>query len=274
MAISPNAIMTSPVRTEPDERLKIEQPANQTESPTGPKRSSVWLERCLWLVVGLLLAGGVVWLVVIIRREKAARLAQDNFRKIAIAFQDHADTHGEVMPTQAIYDKQTGKPLLSWRVTILPQLGEAELFKQIHLDEPWDSPHNRQFWDKMPKVYELPGLPASGGLTAIQVFMGPETPFSGHEGRFFPRGFPDGTSQTILLAEAARAVNWMQPKDIDMYKVDPDDIRASLGDRTGKGSVLGMADGSSRFLQATVSNMTLKAVITPEGNDLVNSCGQ
>jgi len=170
---------------------------------------------------------------------------------------------------QAIYDKYTGKPLLSWRVAILPQLGEAALYKQIRLDEPWDSPHNRQFWDRMPMAYELPGLPASGGLTAIQVFTGPWTPFRGHTGPTVPNGFPDGMSRTILIIEAAVAVNWMQPEDIDVQKVDPDDIRASLGNRTGKGPLVSAADGHTGYLPVTGTNDGLKASITPNGNELL-----
>ena len=55
---------------------------------------------------------------------------------------------------------QTGQPLLSWRVALLPQLDQLPLFQQIHLDEPWDSPHNRQFAEQMPAVYQMPSLAA------------------------------------------------------------------------------------------------------------------
>jgi hypothetical protein len=269
MAIPFDGPMTPPVRDGEDDRPKSDERDNQEQTRPSKKRSRVLLRLCIGLVAGLLLAAGVVWLVATVRRETAAQAAKDNFKKVALALLDHAEENGQVMPTQAIYDKKTGKPLLSWRVTILPQLGEAALYKQIRLDEPWDSSHNRQFWDRMPKVYELPGLPASGGLTAIQVFTGPETPFDGREGRKFPAGFPDGTSETILIAEAARAVNWMRPKDIDMKKVDPDDIRASLGDRTGKGPLTSRADGAFTFLSPKLTNQRLKALITPDGNDLV-----
>ena len=59
-------------------------------------------------------------------------------------------------PARAIFDKQ-GKPLLSWRVQILPFVEEGELFKQFHLDEPWDSEHNKPLIAKMPAVYAKPG---------------------------------------------------------------------------------------------------------------------
>ena len=36
-----------------------------------------------------------------------------------------------------------GKPLLSWRVRLLPYLGHQALYNEFHRDEPWDSPHNK-----------------------------------------------------------------------------------------------------------------------------------
>ena len=32
-----------------------------------------------------------------------------------------------------------GKPLLSWRVLILPYIDQQGLYEQFHLDEPWDT---------------------------------------------------------------------------------------------------------------------------------------
>ena len=40
-------------------------------------------------------------------------------------------------PGRAIFDKQ-GKPLLSWRVSVLPYMDRGDLYHQFRLDEPWD----------------------------------------------------------------------------------------------------------------------------------------
>ena len=52
---------------------------------------------------------------------------------------------------------QDGKPLLSWRVLILPYIGNDDLYREFHLDEPWDSVHNKTLLSKMPDVYKAPG---------------------------------------------------------------------------------------------------------------------
>ena len=93
---------------------------------------------------------------------------------------------------------------MSWRVAILPFLEQEQLYKQFHLDEPWDSEHNKKLIPLMPKVYLAPGAPQSAlpgvndpnesGVTYYQIFVGggaawdrsPNTPG-------IPRSFPDGT---------------------------------------------------------------------------------
>ena len=57
--------------------------------------------------------------------------------------------------------RRHGKPLLSWRVHILPYLEQQELYDQFHLDEPWDSEHNRQLISLMPETYIDPSSPRS-----------------------------------------------------------------------------------------------------------------
>jgi DNA-directed RNA polymerase subunit RPC12/RpoP len=203
-----------------------------------------------------------------VRGAADAAVVQNNFKQISLAMVDHADQNRNLMPTRAILHPQTRQPLLSWRVTILPYLDQQELYQQIHLNEPWDSPHNRQFWSKMPKTYELPGLPAEQGMTAIQVFAGQKTAFTDRPFRY-PANFMDGASQTILIAEAANPVNWMKPEDIDLDRAGWNNLRATLGDRTGKGPLVAMGDGSCRHVGKQVSNQTLEAAITPDANDIL-----
>src|SRR5690606_10896708 len=101
-----------------------------------------------------------------------------------------------------------GTPLLSWRVHILPFLGEQSLYDQFHLDEPWDSPHNTRLIARMPEVYRCPGADRDeGGTTTYLVPRGEGTIFPGARG-VPPEEITDGTSNTLLVVDAdpARAV--------------------------------------------------------------------
>src|SRR5438046_1419781 len=64
-----------------------------------------------------------------------------NLKLIGLAFRQSIDGKHQ-FPARAIFNAK-GESLLSWRVQLLPYLGEGELYKQFHLDEPWDSDHNK-----------------------------------------------------------------------------------------------------------------------------------
>ena len=95
-----------------------------------------------------------------------------NLRSIALALNSYASVYYR-LPPPAI--RKDGSPLLSWRVAILPYLGKEDLYKEFHLDEPWDSPNNLKLLEYMPKVYQTAG--ASPTKTSYQVVVGPGTLF-------------------------------------------------------------------------------------------------
>jgi hypothetical protein len=88
-------------------------------------------------------------------------------RLIVLAMLNFEDQRGR-LPGRANFDV-SGQPLLSWRVHLLPFLGQKELYEQFHLDEPWDSKHNRALIAKMPPIYRTPGAPAAAGKTRFVV---------------------------------------------------------------------------------------------------------
>jgi hypothetical protein len=109
--------------------------------------------------------------------QDAAKLAHDmarsrlNLKKLALAMHNYADTHQGHLPPAAAVGKN-GKALLSWRVELLPYLGEQDLYNRFKRDEPWDSAHNRKLLSKMPAVYAPPGVKTQRPYsTFYQVFV-------------------------------------------------------------------------------------------------------
>jgi hypothetical protein len=108
-----------------------------------------------------------------------------------------------------------GKPLLSWRVAILPYIEEQALYQQFHLNEPWDSEHNRKLIPQMPAIFFCPSTPLelSDGKTTYQTATGPGTAFGDAKRLIRPAQgvhlagvsavFPDGMSNTIVVLEVA-----------------------------------------------------------------------
>ncbi|HJT78628.1 MAG TPA: DUF1559 domain-containing protein, partial [Gemmataceae bacterium] len=207
--------------------------------------------------------------------EAERRAATNKLRQMVIAMHNYADTYrgrGPArFPAVATFDKQ-GKPLLSWRVSLLPFVGENDLYKQFHLDEPWDSPHNRQLIARMPAVYQGPNMKLNReGKTIYLLPVGKDVAFKGGpEGPRMPADFQDGTSNTILIVEAddAHAVPWTKPEDL---KVDLAHPERGLGGHFHEGFLVALADGSVRLVSGKISKATLRAAFTPAGGEVLGS---
>jgi RNA polymerase sigma factor (sigma-70 family) len=87
------------------------------------------------------------------------------------------------LPPPANTDK-FGKPLLSWRVALLPFLEQDNLYQQFKLDEPWDSPHNRKLIARMPRVFAAIGKTPRPHMTYFQYIVGPDAVFKSHRSKF------------------------------------------------------------------------------------------
>ena len=112
----------------------------------------------------------------------AQRQVFQSLKLLSVAMENYREAHGRY-PAPAIQGPD-GKPLLSWRVAILPYLTEVELYQSFKLDEPWDGPHNKQLLDKMPRLFASPHPPgqAPEALTQLRIFVGKGTPFEGGQG--------------------------------------------------------------------------------------------
>ncbi|MBC7820403.1 MAG: DUF1559 domain-containing protein, partial [Planctomycetaceae bacterium] len=128
--------------------------------------------------------GAALLLPAVQQAREAARRAQskNNLKQIAIAMHNYHDVT-KAFPPAANVDAK-GKKLLSWRVHILPYVDQAPLYKQFHLDEPWDSEHNKQFIKQIPPVYVQPTHAdlAKDGKTVYLVPTGEGTAFEGDTG--------------------------------------------------------------------------------------------
>jgi prepilin-type processing-associated H-X9-DG protein len=200
-------------------------------------------------------------------REAAGRVqSQNNLKQIGLALHSYHDANGQ-FPPAAICDKN-GKPLLSWRVTILPYIEQNALYNQFKLDEPWDSEHNIKLSRTLVKVYMSPQAPASSevGLTHYRVFHGKDAIFDLNKGRVIT-GITDGTSNTWMVVEAAEGVPWTKPDD---FEYDPKKPLPKFASFTSGGFNVLYADGSVRFIRDTVSEKTLRAMITANGGEIID----
>jgi prepilin-type processing-associated H-X9-DG protein len=246
------------------------------ESPSGrPARR--W-----WRVVRALVLGGAMAatsLIVIIGivgpavRESHRRQCHEYLHQLGRALLEYHEVERH-LPAPVIADGD-GKPLLSWRVAILPQLGYRSLYERFHRNEPWDSPHNRALLPEMPKMFACPGGPdRRTGLTGYLVVVGPKaemgsvnTPFEPTRGADFQEFF-DGTSNTVLVFETDVLVPWTKPEDLQW---SPDGPLPRLASPHDGGAHAVFGDGSVRFVKVTTEPRILLALLTKNGGEVVSS---
>lgn len=224
----------------------------------------------------------------------AQRTAVENYQRIVEAqyafHKDHAAFPGGFAATDAVG--------LSWRVAILPHLGEEALFKRFKLDEPWDSEHNKPLVDAMPAVFASPGNPAPPGHTFVRGTRGAML-YRYTDDRGKPTGLPpgkkpgdvlrgctlgaphplgphnnitDGTSNTIFFAEGADAVPWTKPEELDVpfYNAalrKPDQPLPKLGGVFKDGFHVVLVDGTVLFLKTGFPEAALAELLTPMGGE-------
>jgi hypothetical protein len=213
--------------------------------------------------------GVALLLPAVAKAREAARTAQETntLKQLVLGALNHESAR-KVMPDD-IRDKD-GKPLLSWRVRLLPFVEENTLYARFKLDEPWDSPNNRPLLDQMPALYRSP----SGGPANKTRFLG----FKG-ENTMFPPKTPngkglmlkqitDGMSNTLLFVEASpdSAVEWTKPADIDF-----DPAKPFAGLQSPQGFFLAaFCDGSVQRLSLGIGDEAMKALVTPAGDEAVD----
>jgi hypothetical protein len=229
-------------------------------------------------IIGMLSAGPVLLVFAVYKvRQAAARISSsNNLMQIGLSMHNYNDTYGALPPGNfktagpggpivATY----GKPGLSWRVALLPFLVEDGLYRQFHLDEPWDSPHNKTLLTKMPKVYAHPSADAAttaAGFTHYRAFTGPHTLFDPTlpGGARIPDSFPDGISTTIFVVEASEPVEWTKPDDLPF---GPGVALPKLGVNSDGRFLALMGDATIHGVSLPISDTTLRAAITRDGGD-------
>ncbi|MBC8290087.1 MAG: DUF1559 domain-containing protein, partial [Planctomycetes bacterium] len=188
--------------------------------------------------------------------------SRQNLADLILAVHNYHDVNNK-LPESAITGPD-GTTKHSWRVALLPFLEQRDLYEQYNLDEPWDSPNNRQVLAKMPAIFRHPSEPATStnacyfGLTGADTAMGDGTMPIGI------RHVTDGSSNTILLVEAKRAVPWTKPEDIPVRTGSP---LPKFGGFSPDGFHVGLCDGVAKFLLNAINPQTLQnAVNRKDGN--------
>jgi hypothetical protein len=193
-----------------------------------------------------------------------------NLHRITLAMLLYERRHG-TLPPAYIVDAE-GNPLHSWRVLLLPYLGQEELHGKLRLDEPWDSAHNRRFHDARLPIYQCPSATLEPGRTTYSVVVGENTAFGPGEGK----SLDDFGMHLILVVEREQSagrngerqsVCWMDPTSELAESVAFEGINRGKEGVDGMGSHhpgglnVGFRNGGVLFISGTIEMSLLRGLL-------------
>lgn len=245
--------------------------ASHMESQLQPKIGNDQLEFNTGYAISATPVAIALMLPAVQNARAAARRVQttNNMRQLLLAMHNYHDAYRS-FPTN-IFDDD-GKPLLSWRVQILPFIEQIELYEKFNLDEPWDSENNLPLVEQMPDFLKSSDLELGMGQEGHTNFLfvtGENMGGFGKPERYTFANITDGTSNTIGLLEVNgdAAVPWTKPADYVVNEMNPS---ADLGGVRPTGFHAGIMDGSIRVLKNDIDPETLYKMFTPSGGEIVD----
>jgi hypothetical protein len=194
---------------------------------------------------------------------------KNNLKNITIAMHWYHNDYGCFPP--AYLTDNSGRPMHSWRVLLLPYLDMAAIYRQYDFDEPWNGPNNSKLGQFLPDVFQCPVDDDDDTFnTSYVVVVGPETMFP-DAGCTKLDDVTDGVDQTIMVVEMADSgIHWMEPRDLHDLQMKP-----SSNEPPGLGIsshhrydvVVSFADGSVISLPKKLDSKFVRAYLTINGGE-------
>jgi len=225
------------------------------------------------VVVAMLLAALLLSALEVARETARNAMCSNNMRRIGIAMQSYQVSYGSFPP--AYVADETGKPMHSWRVLLLPFLEDPQataVYELYRFDEPWDSPHNSALAGEMPRVFKCMSDAEGDNETNVLAVVGDETMWRGAQ-PMAQQEIKDGARDTIALVEVVGAgINWLEPRDMTfeqaLQPLNAESKPPGISSHHDSAHVV-CADGSVHFLADDTPPKTLRALLTAAGDEEV-----
>ena len=213
------------------------------------------------------------------RAQQAARrsVCQGYLKQIVVALHYYHEIHGCFPP--AVVRDESGRPLHSWRVLLLPYMEQQSLYASYRFDEPWDGPNNKKLHTAEMPYYSCPEHASGRGNkpptdTCYVVAVGPHTAFP--ENRCVSLSdISDDKGNTLLVVEVVNSgIHWMEPRDLHVTQmarqINPprgQGISSLHGPHPPGGANAVMVDGTVKFLDADQTADQIEAMLTIAGDE-------
>ena len=253
----------------------------KSASPKSARRDSKWVSIFAATAVCLLILGSLLFAIIRFGGQTMTTLSNSreqttsigNLEKIASAMNAYAADHGTYPAPMTVDSK--GTPLHSWRVLLLPYLGEEDLYDRINLKLPWNHAENMMVMQySAPMVYQHPSSNNNGYGSGPAYFLitGTGTLFPA-SGPLAPADVTDDVTQTLLVIEGAPVttpMSWAEPVDLP-FAMMTGRLAGNPGNEPGgllEGGVAAVTvDGRGHFIRDAIAPADFLSLVTPTGGE-------
>ncbi len=203
-------------------------------------------------------------------RSAAVRAKQmNNMKEIGLGLRIQHDGNGFLSGPFALDEEKAPNPGLSWRVGVLPFIGQGPVYAQFDRKKRWDSPRNQLASNQKVSTYTSPDeLNAVDANTLMFGFNGPGALMDANlKPPLTLMGILDGSSNTAMVAEVTIGAPWASPTDVPYTRNGP---LPSFGAGGKDSFLLLMADGSVRNVKKNVSPAVMHSLIQIDDGQPVN----
>ena len=219
----------------------------------------------LWLI-GVPAVLLVLWLGVVtwqqVRDTKHRTACHSHLGRLGLALHSYHDDYGSFPP--AFVRGPDGERWHSWRVLLLPYLGQQELYDAYRFDQPWNSEANRSLAAQAPEAYQCPACSSEADRTNYFAIVSRRSMWPAYQ-TVSLADVRDGGPNTLQLVEDPRNdVVWTAPVDVSPVEVmEGLPVDAPHGGKPMGGRFFQFVDGSTRFLSGTIDRSIVASLITP-----------
>ncbi|MEX2316644.1 MAG: DUF1559 domain-containing protein [Pirellulales bacterium] len=173
-----------------------------------------------------------------------------------------------------------GTPLLSWRVSIMPNIELTTLYDQIDRTKAWDDPVNLPLFSTPHDLMQCPSRLSTGASADYCAVVGPRTAWP-ESGRRRLSDFKDDLATTILLIEShSIGSNWAEPRNLtfdEAVELLTNPAAEGTGHRVDHGYFykpstginVAFADVHVEFIRLPLPRELAVALLTIDGSEVV-----
>jgi prepilin-type processing-associated H-X9-DG protein len=198
--------------------------------------------------------------------------SKNNLKQMVLSTYDYHDENG-TFPPGATMDAN-GVLLHSWQTLFLPQIEQGSIYKQIALEEPWNSPKQGAVFQTHLQLFINPGVDRGPAVSDTGYALSHYAGNAGVLNAIAPmaiKDITDGTRHTIFAGEVnSNFKPWGDPTNFRNVALGINQSSSGFGSPFRGGAQFSFCDGHVRFVNENIDPEVFRALGTPAGGEKID----